>query len=65
MAAVAYTWDYASTRSDLRVLYEKSKDSMWNARTDLPWLRHRDLRRAPAALKPPTASCATWPRMTH
>ena len=37
MAAVAYTWDYASTRSDLRVLYEKSKDLMWNPRTDLPW----------------------------
>jgi hypothetical protein len=34
---VTYTWDYATTRADLRVLYEKSKDLMWNARTDLPW----------------------------
>jgi hypothetical protein len=32
-----FTWDYAVARTDLRNLYEKSKDSMWNARTDLAW----------------------------
>src|SRR5579883_632260 len=34
---LAYTWDYSTQRTDLRVLYEKSKDLMWNARTYLPW----------------------------
>jgi para-aminobenzoate N-oxygenase AurF len=34
---VAYAWDYAGKRPELRTLYEKSKDLMWNARTDLPW----------------------------
>jgi hypothetical protein len=34
---LAYTWDYATQRPELRVLYEKSKDLMWNARTYLPW----------------------------
>lgn len=34
---VAYTWDYTSTRPELRTLYEKSKDLMWNARTALAW----------------------------
>ncbi len=32
-----YTWDYSAQRQDLRNLYEKSKDAMWNARTDLAW----------------------------
>lgn len=32
-----YTWDYATSRVELRTLYEKSKDLMWNARSDLPW----------------------------
>jgi hypothetical protein len=32
-----YTWQYDVQRTDLRALYEKSKDMMWNARTDLPW----------------------------
>jgi hypothetical protein len=32
-----YTWEYGVQRQDLRNLYEKSKDAMWNARTDLPW----------------------------
>jgi hypothetical protein len=32
-----FTWDYRVQRADLRNLYEKSKDAMWNARTDLPW----------------------------
>src|SRR5260221_11358553 len=34
---VAYDWDYAVKRPELRTLYEKSKDLMWNARTDLDW----------------------------
>src|SRR5262245_4607081 len=32
-----YTWDYATQRADLRALYEKSKESMWNAKNALPW----------------------------
>jgi hypothetical protein len=39
---LTYTWDYACTRPDLRVLYEKSKDLMWNARTGLAWDQHVD-----------------------
>src|SRR5688500_18186239 len=34
---LSYTWDYATKRTDLRVLYEKSKDLMWNAQSGLPW----------------------------
>ena len=34
---LTYTWDYACQRPDLRVLYEKSKDLNWNARTALSW----------------------------
>lgn len=34
---VSYTWDYSAQRIDLRALYEKSKDMMWNARTYLDW----------------------------
>ena len=34
---LTYTWDYATKRVDLRALYEKSKDLMWNARTALAW----------------------------
>jgi len=32
-----FTWDFAAQRHDLRALYEKSKDAMWNARTALAW----------------------------
>jgi hypothetical protein len=32
-----YTWTYAAERLDLRNLYERSKDAMWNARTDVAW----------------------------
>ncbi len=39
---LTYTWDYACTRPDLRILYEKSKDLMWNARTGLAWDQHVD-----------------------
>jgi hypothetical protein len=35
--ALTYTWDYSAQRVDLRALYEKSKDLMWNARTTLAW----------------------------
>jgi hypothetical protein len=35
--AATYTWDYSAQRIDLRALYEKSKDLMWNARTYLDW----------------------------
>lgn len=35
--SVALTWDYSTKRTDLRVLYEKSKDLMWNAQAALPW----------------------------
>jgi len=34
---MSYTWDYATSRLDLRILYEKSKDLMWNGNNDLPW----------------------------
>jgi hypothetical protein len=34
--SLAYTWEYNVERIDLRALYEKSKDLMWNARA-LPW----------------------------
>lgn len=36
-AEIAYDWDYSAKRAELRTLYEKSKDLMWNARTDLDW----------------------------
>ena len=39
---LTYTWDYATERPELRVLYEKSKDLMWNARKDLAWGTHVD-----------------------
>jgi hypothetical protein len=32
-----FTWDYARTRDGLGRLYEKAKQSQWNATTDLPW----------------------------
>jgi hypothetical protein len=31
-----YVWDYSEQRSDLRNLYEKSKEAQWNANS-LPW----------------------------
>jgi hypothetical protein len=34
---LTYVWEYHAQRIDLRALYEKSKDLMWNARTDLAW----------------------------
>src|SRR5947209_6699797 len=34
--SMAYSWEYNVSRVDLRALYEKSKDLMWNART-LAW----------------------------
>jgi hypothetical protein len=35
--SLAYAWDYACERPELRVLYEKSKDLLWNARTAVAW----------------------------
>src|SRR5262245_42353548 len=32
-----FAWDYTVQRHDLRSLYERSKDAMWNARTDVAW----------------------------
>jgi hypothetical protein len=34
---LTYVWEYHAQRTDLRALYEKSKDLMWNARNDLAW----------------------------
>ncbi len=39
---MTYAWEYHADRVDLRALYEKSKDLMWNARTDLPWETYVD-----------------------
>lgn len=39
---LTYAWDYACTRPDLRILYEKSKDLVWNARTAIDWKQHVD-----------------------
>jgi hypothetical protein len=39
---LTYAWEYHCTRPDLRVLYEKSKDLVWNARTALDWTQHVD-----------------------
>ncbi|MDP9402564.1 MAG: ferritin-like domain-containing protein [Actinomycetota bacterium] len=37
-AEAVFTWDYAKgARPKLARLYEKSKTSMWNGETDLPW----------------------------
>ena len=32
-----FTWDYGRTRPQLGRLYEKAKQSQWNAAVDLPW----------------------------
>lgn len=34
---LTYTWEYHTQRPELRALYEKSKDLMWNARTYPAW----------------------------
>ncbi len=39
--SMAYSWEYNVARVDLRALYEKSKDLMWNARS-LPWSTNVD-----------------------
>jgi hypothetical protein len=36
-APVVYDFEYSRKRAELGVLYEKSKELNWNARTDLPW----------------------------
>jgi hypothetical protein len=39
---LTYTWDYSTTRTELRALYEKAKDAQWNARTYLDWSQKVD-----------------------
>src|SRR5215470_14101962 len=34
---VTYAWSYATSRADLRALYEKAKGEQWDGRTYLPW----------------------------
>jgi hypothetical protein len=34
---VTYTWSYATSRADLRALYDKAKGEQWDGRTYLPW----------------------------
>jgi len=34
---VSYVWSYASSRHDLRALYEKAKQEQWDGRTYLSW----------------------------
>ncbi len=34
---VTYTWQYETSRQDLRALYEKAKGEQWDGRTYLPW----------------------------
>jgi hypothetical protein len=35
--STTYVWDYASSREDLRALYEKAKGEQWDGRTYLAW----------------------------
>ena len=51
--SLAYSWEYNASRLDLRALYEKSKDLMWNARA-LPWSTQVDPRAevVPDAMNP-------------
>jgi hypothetical protein len=37
-----FNWDYSVQREELRRLYEKSKNAMWNSTSDLPWDTHVD-----------------------
>jgi hypothetical protein len=39
---LTYTWDYSTTRIELRALYERAKDAQWNARTYLDWSQKVD-----------------------
>src|SRR5580700_8093136 len=39
---LTYTWDYSTTRTELRALYEKAKDAQWNARSYLDWTQNVD-----------------------
>jgi hypothetical protein len=61
---LTYTWDYACQRSELRVLYEKSKDLVWNARTAVAWDTPVD---PGAAYMPdemnPLASTSVWHKL--
>ncbi|HEY8091620.1 MAG TPA: ferritin-like domain-containing protein [Polyangiaceae bacterium] len=61
---LTYTWDYASQRQDLRILYEKSKDLLWNARTDLDWSTPVDpgAENVPDSMNPLSAT-SIWPKL--
>jgi hypothetical protein len=61
---MTYTWDYACQRPDLRVLYEKSKDLLWNARTDLAWDTPVDpgAENVPDAMNP-LAQTSVWAKL--
>ena len=61
---MTYTWDYACQRPDLRVLYEKSKDLLWNARTDLAWDTPVDpgAENVPDHMNPLSAT-SVWPKL--
>ncbi len=61
---LTYTWDYACQRPDLRILYEKSKDLVWNARTALDWTANVDptAENVPDALNP-LFGTALWTKL--
>jgi hypothetical protein len=61
---VTYTWDYACQRPDLRILYEKSKDLLWNARTDLDWSTPVDpgAENVPDSMNP-LSQTSVWPKL--
>jgi hypothetical protein len=61
---LTYTWDYACERPDLRILYEKSKDLLWNARTDLAWDTPVDptAENVPDEMNPLTTT-SFWPKL--
>jgi hypothetical protein len=62
--ALTYTWDYACERTDLRILYEKSKDLLWNARAAIAWDTPVDPRgeNVPDEMNPLSA-CSFWPKL--
>src|SRR5580658_6169414 len=61
---MTYTWDYACQRPDLRILYEKSKDLLWNARTDVAWDTQVDpgAENVPDHMNP-LSETSVWPKL--
>src|SRR5262249_11975444 len=41
---LTYTWDYETSRKDLRALYEKAKGEQWDGKTYLDWSQDVDPR---------------------